>query len=386
MTASRFRYLFERYYAQQCTPEEQHELMELMAQSAHDEALKQLLDELLLQATDNDQTMPDDTASNMLQEIMQTNAAPAPARVHTFPVWKRLTVAACTLVAAATAGYIIYTRSHTSTNKPMASVHAPRPKNEHARLVMGNGEEIDLDHTTATDVDVQSGVSVSKKGNVLAYNSAPSVVPTINTVYTNKGGIYQLILPDGTKAWLNAASSISFPTAFKDSTREVTIRGEVYFDIAQQANQPFIVKTNNMKVAVLGTAFNIKAYEEENICTTLLEGAINVSSGSITRKMQPGQQALINREHTGISISRVDTDVAVAWKSGRFEFNDNIKTIMRELARWYDLTVVYEGATTDKSFAGSFSRHDSLKDILRQLELTGSIHFDIADKTITVRP
>ena len=141
-----------------------------------------------------------------------------------------------------------------------------------------------------------------------------------------------------------------------------------------------------MKVAVLGTAFNIKAYEDENIYTTLLEGAVNVISGSITRKMQPGQQALINRQHTGISISHVDTDIAVAWKSGRFEFNDNIKTIMRELARWYDLTVVYEGATTEKSFAGSFSRQDSLKDILRQLELTGSIHFDIADKTITVRP
>lgn len=386
MPVSRFRYLFERYHAQQCTPEEQRELMVLLAQSAHDEELKQLLDELLLQGTDNDQIMPDDTASNMLQEIMQTNAATVPTRVHTLRVWKRLTVAACTLAAAATAGYMIYSRRHTTTNKPIASAHAPKPKNEHARLVMGNGEEIDLDHTTTTDVDVQSGVSVSKKGNVLAYNSSPSAIPSINTVYTNKGGIYQLILPDGTKAWLNAASSISFPTAFKDSTREVVTHGEVYFEIAQQANQPFIVKTNNMKVAVLGTAFNIKAYEEENICTTLLEGAVNVISGSITRKMQPGQQALITREHQGINISRVDPDIAIAWKSGRFEFNDNIKTIMRELARWYDLTVVYEGATTEKSFAGSFSRQDSLKDILRQLELTGSIHFDIANKTITVRP
>lgn len=237
-------------------------------------------------------------------------------------------------------------------------------------------------------MDVQSGVSVNQTGNLLSYNSAsPVTTPTVNTIYTNKGGTYQVVLPDGTKAWLNAASSIRFPTAFTDSIREVTIQGEVYFEIAQQARQPFIVKANTMKIAVLGTHFNIMAYEEENdICTSLLEGAVNVISGTSVRRMQPGQQALVNREHNGISISNADVNTAIAWKEGRFEFNGNIKTIMRELARWYDLQVIYEGEVTNRSFSATFSRQDSLNDILETLALTGTIHFNIADKTITVSP
>jgi len=253
-------------------------------------------------------------------------------------------------------------------------------------LVLGDNSVIDLEQSDTT-MNVQNGVSVNRQGNLIAYNSS-TTTPTINTIYTNKGGTYQVILPDGTKAWLNAASSIRFPTAFKDSTREVTIQGEVYFEIAMQPNQPFIVNTNtNMKVAVLGTHFNIMAYEEENnICTSLLEGAVNIINGTSVRRMQPGQQALVNREHNGISISNADVNAAIAWKEGRFEFNGNIKTIMRELARWYDVRIAYEGEITGKAFAGSFSREDSLPEILHQLELTGSIHFTITDQTITVSP
>lgn len=271
---------------------------------------------------------------------------------------------------------------------PIASNHAPASKKDDgARLVRGDGSVIDLEHYKDTAMDVQSGVSVNRQGNTLSYTSNAAVTPTINTLYTNKGGTYQLVLPDGTKAWLNAASSIRFPTAFTDSTREVTIQGEVYFEIAQQARQPFIVKTNTIEIAVLGTHFNVMAYEEEqNICTSLLEGAVNVISGSTVRLMKPGQQALVNREHKGISISNADVDAAIAWKEGRFEFNGNIKSIMRELARWYDVQFIYEGEITNRAFAGTFSRQDSLEDILHTLELTGSIHFNINDKTIIVSP
>ncbi|SKD09174.1 FecR family protein [Chitinophaga ginsengisegetis] len=387
MTVSRFRYLFDRYYTRQCTPEEQQEFMLLMEQSTHDEELKHLLDELLLHADDDAGAMPDDTAANMLQQIMETkNSEPQPAPIRVMPVWKRAAIAACVLGVLALAGYKLYVKT-SAVNRPVASNHAPARKEEHARLVRGDGAVIDLEQHKDAEVDVQTGVSVARKGNTLSYNSNNSITPTINTLYTNKGGTYQLVLPDGTKAWLNAASSIRFPTAFTDSTREVTIQGEVYFEIAQQASQPFIVKANTMKIAVLGTHFNVMAYEEEqNICTSLLEGAVNIISGNTVRQMKPGQQALVNREHNGISISNADVDAAIAWKEGRFEFNGNIKSIMRELARWYDVQFVYEGELTNKAFAGTFSRHDSLKDILQQLELTGSIHFNINDKTITVSP
>lgn len=387
MTVSRFRYLFSRYYSGQSTPEEQQEFMLLVEKTEHDEELKQLLDELLLDADDIG-TMPDDVANNMLQQIMRTapaNAAPTPIRV--MPVWKRAAMAACILAAISITGYKLYKKS-SPANTPIASSHPAPPVNEKARLVLGDNSVIDLEQTDTTTVAVQTGVSVHQKGNLLSYNSSsPITTPTVNTIYTNKGGTYQVVLPDGTKAWLNATSSIRFPTAFTDTTREVIIQGEVYFEIAMQVNQPFIVKTNTMKIAVLGTHFNIMAYEEEkDICTSLLEGAVNIISGTSVRRMQPGQQALVNREHSGISISNADVNAAIAWKEGRFEFNGNIKTIMRELARWYDVQVVYEGEITNKSFAASFSRQDSLNDILQQLALTGSIHFDIADKTITVSP
>lgn len=387
MTVSRFRYLFSRYYSGQSTPEEQQEFMLLVEKTEHDEELKQLLDELLLD-TDDIGTMPDDTAANMLQQIMQTKPAnTTPTPIRTIPVWKRAAIAACVLAAISITSYKLYKKS-SPANAPIASSHPAPPKNEKARLVLGDNTVIDLEKTDTTTMDVQSGVSVNQTGNLLSYNSAnPVTTPTVNTIYTNKGGTYQVVLPDGTKVWLNAASSIRFPTAFTDSTREVTIQGEVYFEIAQQANQPFIVKTNTMKIAVLGTHFNVMAYEEEkDICTSLLEGAVNVICGTSVRHMQPGQQALVNREHNGISISNTDVNAAIAWKEGRFEFNGNIKTIMRELARWYDLQVIYQGEVTNRAFVATFSRQDSLNDILEQLALTGTIHFNIADKTITVSP
>ncbi|MET3878964.1 FecR domain-containing protein [Chitinophaga sp. OAE865] len=388
MTVSRFRYLFNRYYSRQCTPEEQQEFMRLMEQPAYDEELKQLLDNLLLESDEETGAMPDDTAANMLRHIMHTGAAaPQPAPVRAIPMWQRVAVAASVLAVIAVAGYKIYVKNKVG-NMPIASNHAPASKKDDgARLVRGDGSVIDLEHYKDTAMDVQSGVSVNRQGNTLSYTSNAAVTPTINTLYTNKGGTYQLVLPDGTKAWLNAASSIRFPTAFTDSTREVTIQGEVYFEIAQQARQPFIVKTNTIEIAVLGTHFNVMAYEEEqNICTSLLEGAVNVISGSTVRLMKPGQQALVNREHKGISISNADVDAAIAWKEGRFEFNGNIKSIMRELARWYDVQFIYEGEITNRAFAGTFSRQDSLEDILHTLELTGSIHFNINDKTIIVSP
>lgn len=362
--------------------------MRLMEQPAYDEELKQLLDNLLLESDEETGAMPDDTAANMLRHIMHTGAAaPQPAPVRAIPMWQRVAVAASVLAVIAVAGYKIYVKNKVG-NMPIASNHAPASKKDDgARLVRGDGSVIDLEHYKDTAMDVQSGVSVNRQGNTLSYTSNAAVTPTINTLYTNKGGTYQLVLPDGTKAWLNAASSIRFPTAFTDSTREVTIQGEVYFEIAQQARQPFIVKTNTIEIAVLGTHFNVMAYEEEqNICTSLLEGAVNVISGSTVRLMKPGQQALVNREHKGISISNADVDAAIAWKEGRFEFNGNIKSIMRELARWYDVQFIYEGEITNRAFAGTFSRQDSLEDILHTLELTGSIHFNINDKTIIVSP
>ncbi|WP_143306152.1 FecR family protein [Chitinophaga vietnamensis] len=382
MAVSRLRYLFERYYDGRCTTEEQQEFMLLVEQSASDDELRELLDERLLNAADSS-AMPDDIADNILKRIMQTNA-PGPRRLYT---WKRAAIAACVASLLCVAAYKLFMPHKKETNPVAASMPLPGHKSEHARLVLGNGEVVDLEQHKGSSVNIQAGLAASHHGNELAYNNSQTITPTINTVYTNKGGTYRVILPDGTAVWLNAASSLRFPTAFNDSTREVTLQGEAYFEVAARSNQPFFVKTKGMKIAVLGTRFNVMSYEDENnSCTSLLEGAINIISGTVVKRMAPGQQALVAYEHNNIRISNADVEAAIAWKEGRFEFNGNISSIMRELARWYDLQVVFEGKITNNDYAGSFSRNDRLEDILRQLELTGSIHFNIKNNVVTVSP
>ncbi|PSL48386.1 FecR family protein [Chitinophaga niastensis] len=397
MTVSRFRYLFNRYYKQQCTPEEQQELMSMLEQSAHDIELKQLLDTLLLNAEEEEDAeeiaaMPDHIAAGILQTIMQEQPAALPVvKIRSLPAWKRITIAACILGALVTTGYKLYMKSSAPTTT-MATTRSAGTGKDHARLVLGNGTVIDLEQNKQEDVNVQAGLSASKKDNQLAYNNTVSngdnnIKPTWNTVFTNKGGTYQVVLPDGTKALLNTASSIRFPTLFKGHEREVVIQGEVYFEIAPNPQQPFIVKVDNMQIAVLGTHFNVMAYEDEKeIRTTLLEGAVNVINEATTRRLQPGQQASLNKAQNDITISTADIDLAIAWTEGRFEFNGNIKSIMRQLARWYDMDVVYEGAVNDKAYTGAIPRKQNLAEVLQMLEATGSIHFKVTDKTITVIP
>jgi ferric-dicitrate binding protein FerR (iron transport regulator) len=205
---------------------------------------------------------------------------------------------------------------------------------------------------------------------------------------TPVGRQYELMLADGSRVWLNAASSITFPTSFSTSERRVQITGEAYFEVAHDKSRPFHVSVNGLDVQVLGTHFNINSYDNEPaIKTTLLEGEVKVTKGNSSILIAPGEQAVAMNTSNSLSIKNgVDLDKVMAWKNGKFVFQDaNIKEIMRQLERWYGITVSYSENATDEEFVGVISRNVNLSQILEMLKKTGRVSFDIQDKNVIVK-
>jgi ferric-dicitrate binding protein FerR (iron transport regulator) len=374
--------LFDRYYTQQCTAEERQEFLELLEKTTYDIELKQKLDDLLLEAEVRG-GMPEEAATEVLQVIMQTGSKDAPARVRKFN-WLRMAAAVVLLVGAAGLLQLFIHPRHISPERQAIAI---TPGRDRATLLRDDGSEVDLELSGNGEVNVQQGLHAKKTGDELRYDSREDIVPSFNTILTPRGGQYRIVLPDGSRVWLNAASSVRFPTAFTGKRREVEVTGEVYFEIAANATQPFIVKARDMEVAVLGTHFNIMAYEdEEDVRTTLLEGAVNVSRHNVSKVLRPGQQAVLELSNNQMGIVTADIDQVMAWKEGRFEFSGNISGIMRQVARWYDVEVEYKGDFTGKDFGGAISRDADIRKVLKMLEMTGSIHFEITDKKVTVIP
>ena len=263
------------------------------------------------------------------------------------------------------------------------------PGGDKATLILADGSTIVLDETQNGTIAQQGNSKIIKLDGKLSYDPTNKNSREIvyNTISTPKGGQYQLELPDGSQVWLNATSSIHFPTSFTGTERRIEITGEAYFEIAKNPNMPFIVTVSNSEVQVLGTHFNINAYnDEDNVKTTLLEGSVRfVNDGSINI-LKPGQQAQLTKEGTTKVVSDVNVDNVVAWKNGMFDFeNAGIETVMRQLSRWYDVEIEYKGKTDDL-FIAEMRRNIKLSDALKALELTGKVKFDIQDKKIIVMP
>jgi len=271
--------------------------------------------------------------------------------------------------------------------KPL--LHDIAPGGNKAILTLADGKKIVLDTASNGTLAQQGGIKVIKTGAQLNYSSSSNPAEVLyNTITTPKGGQYQLTLSDGSKVWLNAASSLHFPTAFSGKERKVELTGEGYFEVTKNKEKPFIVSANNTSIEVLGTHFNINAYsDEKSIKTTLLEGSVKVSKGNVITLIAPGEQARVNNLSGDITVKKdVDLDEAVAWKNGKFVFqSEDIKSIMRQLERWYDVNVVYGKNVTDEEFIGSISRQVNISQILEMLEKAGSVDFEIKGRTIIVK-
>jgi ferric-dicitrate binding protein FerR (iron transport regulator) len=263
------------------------------------------------------------------------------------------------------------------------------PGGNKATLTLADGSVISLDDAKNGTLTQQGNARVIKLDGKLLYDPTSNNTKQIvyNTISTPKGGQYQLELPDGSLVWLNATSSVRFPTTFTDKERRVEIMGEAYFEVAKDANKPFIVSVNNSEVQVLGTHFNINAYDdEEEVRTTLLEGSVKFVNANINTILKPGQQSRLTKEGNVNVASNVDVDDVIAWKNGRFNFdNAGIESVMRQLTRWYDVEVDYKGKTDDL-FIAEMRRDIKLSDALKALELTGKVKFEIDGRKIIVMP
>lgn len=309
--------------------------------------------------------------------------------------YKRWSIAAAVLFAALmTFFYTFYTNDENAKNSEILTARALLPGTNKALLTLADGSTISLGDKLSVDVINQGGTLISARDKgLLVYKNIKSKDHSgtgnlFNTISTPRGGQYQVVLPDGTKVWLNASSSLYFPAQFTGQERGVRLKGEAYFEVAKHSTMPFKVHVNEMSVKVLGTHFNIMAYEDEqNINTTLLEGAVEVSSQFYNKALKPGQQAKLDRSTGLIGVRNVASDEAIAWKNGNFVFaDDNIETIMRKISRWYDVDVQYIGNLSDKSFTGSISKYEQVSEVLKMLELTGTIHFKVKGRGITVMP
>lgn len=260
-----------------------------------------------------------------------------------------------------------------------------------AVLILGDGSTVSLDSLHRGTLAKQGSTEIVQLGGGrLAYTRGGAAGATgaagaesdvsFNTIRTPRGGQYQVTLPDGSRVWLNAASSLKFPTAFTGGDRTVELTGEAYFEVAARQNQPFRVKVSDMQVDVLGTHFDVMAYPEEGgVYTSLLQGAVRVG----TQVLKPGQEA---RWSGGVlQVAEVDTDQAVAWKNGLFQFDGaTLETIMHQVCRWYDVDVRYEG-NVSRHFSGLISRSVPLTEVLHMLDLAGKARFSLEGRTVVVR-
>lgn len=260
-----------------------------------------------------------------------------------------------------------------------------RPGGNRAILTLADGSTIVLDSANTGAISTQGNVTVIKLNEgELSYQSSGKNAATAqmqyNTISTPRGGQYQLVLSDGTKVWLNAESSLRYPTAFSGKERKVELTGEGYFEVAHNASKPFYVNAEGVDVKVLGTHFNVNSYtDEENIMVTLLEGSVRVSTagaGNSATVISPAQQASVNRaSEKEIQVRTVDVEKVVAWKNGYFSFeNAGIKTIMKNLARWYNIDVIYKGTIPKVSFSGAIGRELTLNQVLEILDETRIHH------------
>jgi len=314
--------------------------------------------------------------------------------------------AAAILISLSGVGYYILNKKPAAT---VASTDASlkndvAPGSNKAVLTLANGKTILLDDA-ANGVVAQEGSAkvVKPDDGQLVYsqeNGNGDESLSWNTLATPRSGQYQLVLPDGTKVWLNSESSIHYPILFRGKERRVKITGEAYFEVVHNSKMPFIVEKGDMQVEVLGTHFNVNAYNDESaIKTTLLEGKVKVVKTSAafqqTAILSPGEQAIIpdgsekvqRSNNNRIKVHKADVDDVVAWKNGLFHFESaDIKTVMRQLARWYDVEVVYEGAAVknDPLFV-EISRNTRLSDVLKVLQESGSAKFSIQGRKILVK-
>jgi ferric-dicitrate binding protein FerR (iron transport regulator) len=382
MTKEEYLLLYEKFLSGASSPEEQ-------------ELIKVYQDEFeLIDGPWNAEMMGSQVqAKDQIRQKLMSNIRVR--KTHQIVLVKRWLVAAVLLLCVS-AGLIFLSRSKKISQQELAHYQLKSgktvvPGGNKAVLTLADGSVVALDSGPISKTIKQGNTSILNETKgllVYAASGSSEAAPLFNKIAVPRGGQYQVKLPDGTVVWLNSASSLRFPTQFSGKERSVELNGEAYFEVAKNKEMPFKVHVRDMEVRVLGTHFNVMAYDdEESINTTLLEGSVKVSNALQTAFIRPGQQASLKKSSGALGVEEVNTAEAIAWKNGNFLFADeDIETIMRRISRWYNVEVEYRGNLSDKNFAGSISRYENVSEVLKMLELTGTIHFKIEGRRIIVMP
>ena len=408
--SDRLQYLYQRYINRACTHEEMQELFVYVADPEWKDQLEVIAGEHLEQLQIPER-LPEVDWDYMYQQIItpaQTTALHGNNRrgmIRWF-TGRRMAAAAIVFILLAAGGYwwlnrLPNTDLATTDNKPAATTTVDiAPGGNKAVLTLANGTTISLTDA-ANGTVAKEGTSVVRKtkDGELEYKPAignastaaqQQLAITFNTLSTPRGGQYKLVLPDGSKVWLNAASSIRYPTVFTGTERKVAITGEAYFEVVHNSQMPFVVEKGNMAVEVLGTHFNINAYDdEEAMKTTLLEGLVKVSSAIGNRQsaiLKPGEQVSFSHTSQLSHPIPVQTDEVMAWKNGLFQFeNADIRSVMRQLSRWYDVDIAYKQPSELKDKVSiEFPRSFNLSDVLKIMESTAGVKLQMEGKKIIV--
>jgi len=275
----------------------------------------------------------------------------------------------------------IYTYKIKSSIRAVTTAYDVMPGKQKAFLEMADGSAINLDEHPK-QVQTKDGSAINTKAGILAFKANNNQSHGYNLLKTPKAGEYKMILPDGTQVWLNAASSLKFSTDFNKNERRVELKGEAYFEVAHNKTLPFTVHFNNTEVEVVGTHFNINSYGKKSK-TTLIEGAIKITEGNDQKSLKPGDEAVT--EAGKVDISKTETYKSIAWKEGVFYFNeDKMTDILDQVARWYNVEIIYNGSPSTKKYNGNIRRQATLNQVLEMLNAVSGTNFKLKDRTITV--
>jgi ferric-dicitrate binding protein FerR (iron transport regulator) len=389
MRKERIYYLLRQYRDDLASAEEIRELFQELRSAGGQAALKALMAEDWKRGEEQGAEGPD--WEKMWQAIQAAAGKPGRARLF---FMGRMQAAAVVVFCLLGGAVYWFWRGHGSpaTGQTAMRYSTPIvPGGNRAVLTLGDGRTISLDSAKDGTLAQQGNARIIKmNAGVLAYDARNKGTEVLyNTIATPYGGQYQVVLPDGSKVWLNAASSLRFPTAFTDKERKVELTGEGYFEIARDASRPFTVHvTGGEDVQVLGTSFNIMAYANEGQSfTTLVSGKVRVRRGEAAVELEPGKQAIADGSTHALSVAEANIEQAIAWKEGLFRFHETgIRELMRQVERWYNVEVVYQTDGKEQDFTGIVSRSKSIGELLHTLELTQTVHFRIEGRKIIVLP
>ena len=396
MDENRLQLLLKKYVDNTISREDCRELLEYLDNT--DTAFVSSAIDQALQAANGPATFESNRQQHVYQqliaEIHERQSTPLRIRSAKRNFLFSFAKIAAVLVAVLAIGYWLFHTKQLDTADLQGNTTRDSillPDHNQAILTLADGRTILLDDADNGVLARESGIEITKADDGSVFykptgNPNPNHTQAYNTFSTPKGSTYQVLLPDGTKVWLNTGSSIRYPVVFSDHKRRVSIRGEAYFEVAHDTSKPFFLDANGSIIEVLGTRFNVSAYaDEKQTTTTLVEGSVHVSKNGNNVRLQPGQQAVVDQVTGAIRRSTADIRSAIAWKDGYFRFNDeSIEDIVEKISRWYDIEAVeYEGQFSDR-FSGTYKRSKNVAELFGHLEKLAPIHFKMRERRVVV--